>query len=120
VPDVGTIKIDIKSKRLDLSSNPKGYNVDDMLEALSAEDSTFFYFFIGVDVRKGEIRTRLISIFDHAMLAATCVQKHWAGRNSRGTTQLNLNKTKIFSEQFQPSVDVGHAKALLEQFIKLE
>ncbi|NOT18247.1 MAG: hypothetical protein HOP20_09325 [Sulfuriferula sp.] len=77
---------DIKTKIMILNSNPKAYNLDKMLEFLSAERSVFMFYFIGVEPGKA-IKTILVSIFQTQLLNATILLKHWAGRNSRGVSQ---------------------------------
>lgn len=77
---------DIKSKIMSLDSNPKAYNIDKLLEFLAAEKSVYMIYLVGIGER-GEIITRLCSVFDSRLIKATMVQPHWAGRNSRGVAQ---------------------------------
>lgn len=77
---------DVKTKIMVLSSNPKGYNIDKLLEFLSKEGSVFLFYFIGI--APGHIVNRiLVSVFHADLLNATITLRHWAGRNSRGVTQ---------------------------------
>jgi hypothetical protein len=82
------VATDVKSKLANLSSNPKAYNLDKMLEFLSKDNSVFLFFFVEIDP-KNVIKTILISIFEKELLNATVVLNHWAGRNSRGVTQFD-------------------------------
>jgi len=77
---------DVKTKIIVLSSNPKAYNIDKMLEFLACEKSVFMFYFVGVDVTK-IVNTVLVSMFESNLLGCTVVLRHWAGRNSRGVTQ---------------------------------
>lgn len=77
---------DVKTKIMILSSNPKAYNLDKMLEFLSRYRSVFMFYFVGVDPGR-IVNTVLVSMFQERLLRATIVLKHWAGRNSRGVTQ---------------------------------
>ncbi len=77
---------DIKTKVLFLSSNPKGYNIDKLLEFLAKEKSVYLIFIITVD-KDRKIQTRLCSMYNKQLLSGTRIIKHWAGRNSRGVTQ---------------------------------
>jgi hypothetical protein len=77
---------DVKTKIMILSSNPKAYNLDKMLEFLSRYRSFFMFYFVGVDPGR-IVNTVLVSMFQERLLRATIVLKHWAGRNSRGVTQ---------------------------------
>jgi hypothetical protein len=110
--------VDIKTKLLDRASAPKAYNIDKMLRTLSQADATFAFFFIGLNVVRQIARSRLVSIFDPVIVSATRIQTHWAGRASRGVTQLTGDLSRIFETAYHPSVDVEAGKALLRSFIE--
>jgi hypothetical protein len=118
LPREGTLIVDIKTKLLDRASAPKAYNIDKMLRTLSRPGSIFCFYFIGIDASDGVIRSRIVSIFDSVVLSATRIQTHWAGRESRGVTQLTGNIAEIFSPNYRPSVDVQRGKAFLKQLIE--
>lgn len=77
---------DVKTKIMVLNSNPKGYNIDKLLEFLSTDKSVFMIYFIGIEPNK-IINRVLTSIFQVDLMKSTILLKHWAGRNSRGVTQ---------------------------------
>lgn len=77
---------DVKTKIMVLSSNPKGYNIDKLLEFLASEKSVFMFYFIGIEPNK-IVNKILISMFQVDLLKSTILLKHWSGRNSRGVTQ---------------------------------
>jgi len=77
---------DVKTKIMVLSSNPKGYNIDKLLEFLSSDQSVFMFYFIGLEPNK-IINQILISMFQVDLLRSTILLKHWSGRHSRGVTQ---------------------------------
>lgn len=77
---------DIKTKVLFLDGNPKAYNIDKLFEFLSARDSVYMIYLLGVD-EDGHLVSRLCSVFDSRLIEATNIQHHWAGRNTRGVTQ---------------------------------
>ena len=77
---------DVKTKIMVLSSNPKAYNIDKLLEFLSQDKSVFMFYFIGLEPNK-IINQVLISMFQTDLLQSTILLKHWSGRNSRGVTQ---------------------------------
>ncbi len=77
---------DVKTKIMILSSNPKAYNLDKMLEFLANTRSVFMFYFVGVDPGK-IVNTVLVSMFQEKLLRGTILLKHWSGRNSRGVTQ---------------------------------
>ncbi len=118
LPGDGTLIVDIKTKLLDRASAPKAYNIDKMLRTLSRPGSIFCFYFIGIDAGRGAIRSHIVSIFDPVTLSATRIQTHWAGRESRGVTQLTGNIAEIFSPNYRPSVDVQRGKAFLKQLIE--
>ena len=77
---------DVKTKIMVLSSNPKAYNIDKLLEFLSQDKSVFMFYFVGLEPNK-IINQVLISMFQTDLLQSTILLKHWSGRNSRGVTQ---------------------------------
>ena len=78
---------DVKTKIMILNSNPKAYNIDKFLDFLSEEKTVFLFYFIGIDATK-IVNKILVSVFQQDLLHSTIKLKHWAGRNSRGVTQL--------------------------------
>lgn len=118
---IGTeVKIDIKTKVLSLSSSPKGYNVDKVLKGLSEGNTVISFFFVGVDVGEKYLVTCLVSIFDKTILNATRIQFHWAGRNSRGATQLSGDIKSLFDPDFAEEINVSDAQAFLQRLIDLK
>jgi hypothetical protein len=117
---IGTrILIDVKTKVLTLTSSPKGYNIDKVLRRLSAGRTVFAFFFIGLDLASETLATSLVSILDQTILAATRIQFHWAGRNSRGVTQLTGNLSPIFDDGFREVVDTQQAKSFLQKLMDM-
>ena len=114
----GRLIIDIKTKLLDRASAPKAYNIDKILSLLSDKGTVFAFFFIGLNASKNICLSRLVSIFDPVIIGATRVQTHWAGRASRGVTQLTGDVSRIFDDRYQPSVDVAAGGTLLRSFIE--
>lgn len=114
------VKVDIKTKILTLSSNPKGYNIDKLLKTLAFGNTVFSFFFIGINNEARFVLTCLVSIFDRTILNATRIQFHWAGRNSRGVTQLTKNIESIFSPEFVENIDVIAATEFLQMLIELK
>jgi len=113
------ILVDIKTKILTLASSPKGYNVDKVLRSLGAGNTVFCFFFIGLNLETQTLSTRLISILDTSILNATRIQFHWAGRNSKGVTQLTGDISPIFSAGYRETVDDAQAKSFLQMLIEL-
>jgi hypothetical protein len=111
---------DIKTKILILSSNPKAYNIDKVLEFLAKESTVFLFFFVGIDF-SNMINTRLVSIFHNELLEGTLLLKHWSGRNSRGVTQLKGSTIDILfqEENFANSIKIAEAQTFLQKLIEL-
>ena len=77
---------DIKTKVLFLEGNPKGYNIDKLLEFLATEKAVYMIYLLGID-DNGRIVASLCSCFDKRLIHSTHIQHHWAGRETRGVTQ---------------------------------
>ena len=108
------VLVDLKTKVLDLSSSPKLYNIDKTLRELSDGATVFCMFLIGIDRERKRVAGRLVDILDLELIPMTKTQFHWAGRNSRGVTQLAGDTSKFFQAGFTRRVDVGVAKKFLE------
>jgi hypothetical protein len=110
------VETDIKTKKTDLGSAPKAYNVDKFLEYHSWPDSVFMFYFIGVD-DAGGVQTALIPVFQTALLAGTKVQHHWAGRNSRGVTQFDGAVIQQLLANPDTTIDAAAAMAFLTKLV---
>lgn len=118
---IGTeVKVDIKTKILTLTSSPKGYNIDKVLKELASGKTAFSFFFVGINVEERYVVTCLVSILDETLLNATRVQYHWAGRNSRGVTQLTGNLSRILDPTFSEMIDVKQAQEFLRCLIDIK
>ncbi len=111
-----SLMVDIKTKLLNLSSSPKGYNIDKTLGLFAQGNTALSYFFVGIDADKEEIFTRLISILDSRIIDATRIQFHWAGRDSRGVTQLTGDLAWVFKDN-KETVVVAKGETFLKQLI---
>lgn len=109
---------DVKTKLMILSSNPKAYNLDKILEFLSRERSVFMFYFVGVDPAS-IVNTVLVSMFQSDLLQSTILLKHWSGRNSRGTTQLEGTRVRELILNPRNDIDIAVAKQFLERIIAL-
>jgi hypothetical protein len=111
--------VDIKTKLLDRASAPKAYNVDKMLTFLSETGSVFCFLMVGVDTKAGTVGARLLPIFDNSLMDVTCVQHHWAGRTSRGVTQLSGHLGHALAADYVPVIDITRARRFLESLLAL-
>ena len=109
--------VDLKTKMLDLSSSPKLYNIDKTLAALADGKTAVCMFFIGIDARTRTVFGRLIDILDSQLLDMTRVQFHWAGRNSRGVTQMTGSAKSFFASSFQRKLDLAKATEFLKKLL---
>ncbi len=112
--------VDVKTKLVNLASSPKAYNVDKFLETLAGGNKTLSFFFIGIDLASQVTKTRLVSLLDDTILKATRIQFHWAGRNSRGVTQLTGDLSSIFDRQFREAVNVADAEKFLRMLMDID
>lgn len=115
----GALVIDIKTKLLDRASAPKAYNVDKMLAFLAQPGSVLAFLMLAVDTRSGELSARLLPVLEASLLEATVVQHHWAGRLSRGVTQLSGRFGRGSAPDYRPSVDVARARDFLVSLLAL-
>lgn len=113
------VLVDIKTEVLTLQSNPKGFNIDKYLRTLSEGDTLISFFFVGIDPNVRAVRTGFASTLDEKVINATHVQFHWAGRNSRGVTQLTRDMSAVFAPGFREQVDAAHARVFLQELIEL-
>jgi hypothetical protein len=116
---VGTVcvLVDVKSKLTAKSSAPKGWNIDKVLSELSKGDRVVSMYFVRIDLSAGAIQTRLVSICDTTLIAASAVQPHWSGRATRGTIQYLNAVDNIWTESFHEHVDVAQAVRFLTNLI---
>jgi len=109
---------DIKTKVLFLEGNPKGYNIDKLLEFLSMEKAVYMIYLLGID-DNGKIVSSLCSCFDKRLLQATSVQHHWAGRKTRGVTQfIGTGLREILDSKENSTIDNEIAKEFLLDLIE--
>ncbi len=117
--DIYHTATDIKTKIMILNSNPKAYNLDKMLSFLSGDNSVFMFYFVGIDFDK-ILNPVLVSMFQSKVLENTILIKHWAGRNSRGVSQLNGSKIKeLFADANPANISLEKSAEFLENIIKL-
>lgn len=109
---------DVKTKIMVLSSNPKGYNIDKLLEFLSKEKSVFMFYFIGLEPKK-IVNQILISMFQTDLLKSTITLKHWSGRNSRGVTQFEGSIIHQLICSPNNKIDENSSKQFLNKLIDL-
>ena len=107
---------DIKTKIMILDSNPKAYNIDKMLEFLSNPTSVFLFYFIGINPCE-IFNTALTSMFENRLVSGTLLLKHWAGRNSRGVTQLEGKMIVDILNNPANLIDIKQANNLLQKMI---
>ena len=117
LPEGIKLYIDIKTKLLNRSSAPKAYNIDKVLEVLATGAAVVSFFFMGINPEEEEVHTRLVSILDRIIIENTRIQFHWAGRSSRGVTQLTGSLEQIFDPHFDEHIDIDRAKSFLTGLI---
>jgi len=112
------IATDVKTKIMVLSSNPKGYNIDKLLEFLATNKSVFMFYFIGIEPNK-IVNKILISMFQVDLLKSTILLKHWSGRNSRGVTQFEGETIHKLILSPNNAIDIDESNKFLKTLIEL-
>ena len=108
---------DIKTKVIYLGSNPKAYNIDKFLECMAKSNTVFLFFFVGID-ENSIASTKLCPVYDKELIDATICQFHWAGRNSRGVTQLKGESINvILGEDYSVSIDKTKAESFVSDLL---
>ena len=109
---------DVKAKIMILSSNPKAYNLDKMLEFFANSRSVLMFYFVGIDPGR-IVNTVLVSMFQRDLLEATILLRHWAGRNSRGVSQFEGKAINELIENPNSQIDDLVAQEFLSHVIAL-
>ncbi len=111
------VLVDYKTKILTKNSAPKFYNVDKVLQELAIPNTVLCALFIGINPDLNTVQGKLVNFFDERLLPLTRVQMHWAGRNSRGVTQISGDLSFIFERSFRGGINADQARAWLQQLI---
>jgi hypothetical protein len=117
LPEGIRLAVDVKTKLLNRASNPKLYNIDKTLQLLSTGTNAFSLLLVGIDPTTRSVVPRFVSVFDRVIVDCTRVQFHWAGRSSRGVTQLTGDIARCFAEGYVSTIDVERAQAMLTGFL---
>lgn len=112
-----SLEVEIKTKLMNRASSPKAYNIDKALQTISHPNTLIVFCFVGIDLVRENVTSSTVSILDRTVLAATRIQFHWAGRNSRGVTQLTGNLNPLFSEDYIEQIDQEQACCFLNDLI---
>ncbi len=112
------VETDIKTKiMLAKSSNPKGYNIDKLLQFLSEDKSVYMIYLVGINPETNNIKLRLCSMFDKRLDGR--IYDHWAGRNSRGELQFDgTNLESIVVGKDETTIDINYANEFLQKLIE--
>ena len=113
----GRLVVDIKTKLLDRASAPKAYNIDRTLALLAQPGTVFAFFFVGLNISRGTVSSRLASLFDPTIIRATRVQMHWSSASGRGATQLTGDLAPLFAPTYVASVDLDGGTKMLQSFL---
>jgi len=109
---------DVKTKIMVLSSNPKAYNLDKVLQFLSLDNSIFMFYFVGIDLTS-VVNTVLVSMFQKDLLRATILLKNWSGRNSRGVSQFDGRTIESLILEPGNEIDIDASRLFLKEIISL-
>lgn len=111
--------IDIKTHIAHRSANPKHYNIGGLLEQLSDGRTLTYIYVIYLDPEEGSVRTHLINNFDPHIIKHTRTQFHWAGRDSRGTTQLDSGLEEKYAREWEAVPDEKTALQFVHELIDI-
>lgn len=116
--DNGDTYTDIKTKVIYLDSAPKAYNVDKFLAKMAEANSSFFFFFIGID-EDGICSTKLCSVYHKKLIVNSIVQHHWAGRSTRGVVQFDGETINAIlnDNNFKNDIDSDIARKYIEELL---
>lgn len=90
-----------------------------MLRLLAKPDSLLAFFIVGLDAKRGRVFGRLLTVLDDALLESVRVREHWAGRDSRGVTQLSGGAWhRVFAETFERAISEEAARHFLQDLIE--
>ncbi len=116
--DNGDTYTDIKTKVIYLDSAPKAYNVDKFLAKMAEANSSFFFFFIGID-EDGICSTKLCSVYHKKLIENSIVQHHWAGRSTRGVVQFDGKTINAIlnDNNFKNDIDSDTAREYIKELL---
>ena len=84
---------------------------------MANSNTVFLFFFVGID-ENGIASTKLCPVYDKELIDATICQFHWAGRNSRGVTQLKGESINvILGEDYTVSIDKTKAEIFISDLL---
>ena len=114
------VLIDIKTKLSHLNSNPKAFNIDKALKTFSEPDEIFCFLMILIDRQESNIKSNLIPVLSTIFLQKLEIRHHWAGRNSRGVTQLSGDIYALFNSANSPTIDIKSATKYLQSLLDIK
>lgn len=103
---------------MDLNSNPKGYNIDKVLEFLSQENSVLLFYLVGISQAQ-PIKTSLVSMFQSDLLSGTLLLSQWSGRNSRGVTQFKGQSLENLIFKSDQTIHIQESRQFLNDLVNL-
>ena len=118
--DGSVLGVDIKTKiRSKRSARPKGINIDKALAFLAEPRTTLAFLFVLIDLDAGVVRTTLMPVLDNAIIDSTEIRPHWAGRDSRGSTQLKARIEEAIDPERHPTISLRRAEDFLLGLVDL-
>ena len=111
------VLIDVKTKRVDLSSSPKAFNIDKTLESLSTGNAIFFFMMVLIDIKRKKVECHFVPILSDVLVSKLAIQHHWAGRDSRGVTQISSGFYKLIQTEDYNVITEEHAQEFLKKLL---
>ena len=72
-----------------------------------------------IDIEKQMIENRLIPVLASEFISMLRVQHHWAGRNSRGVTQISGNIEHLLNKENSLNVNLAAAEKFLQGLLDI-
>ena len=113
----GRVAVDIKARQVGRGSSPKAFNVQKLVDHLSAGPGAAFYLMVSVDVAKGTVGVSLINMLHKDLLQLYWPDDRWSGRNSLGTIALKGDVGAALNDAMLLELDVPAGIARLKELL---
>ena len=92
-------------------------NIDKMLELLSTGNTIFCFLIVIIDLENREVNSRLVPILSDTFISMLRIQFHWAGRQSRGVTQLSGDFHNLIEDSRRNTISIENARHFLQHLL---
>lgn len=113
----GRVAVDIKARQAGKASSPKAFNVQKLVDHLSAGPGAALFLMVTVDVDQNTVRTNLIHMLHPDLLPLYWHDDRWSGRNSLGTLALRGDVDAVLNAPMRLELDAPAAIARLKALL---